>query len=321
MEPIADGTMVALTVARAVHFAACAIVLGCLATDVLVLAPALRQRAGAPARTLRRRVFIVVFSGLGVALPSGFGWFALQAASMSGLPLTDALAPDVIWTVLTGTRFGLATLVHGILAIALAATMIGGRTDRPNWPATMVAACFVAAIAWTGHAGAEPGAAGNLHLIADVLHLLCASIWLGGLLPLAMALIASGRGPGPLDAALAREVTTRFSTLGLASVGLLVVTGCINAVLLIGSPGALTASTYGRLLLVKLGLFAVILSLAAVNREFLRPRLLAGAPADRPLAAQRWLAINSVAEIGLGLAIFAVVGALGILHPAIHAMD
>jgi len=160
-----------------------------------------------------------------------------------------------------------------------------------------------------------------VHLVADILHLLCASVWLGGLVPLALVLIASRRGPTAAGVAIARDATMRFSALGVAGVGVLILTGCINAVILVGTPRALTTSTYGRLLLIKLGLFAVMLGVAAINREILRPRLLAAAASGQTAAPLRWLTLNSVAEIALGLAIFAVVGALGILHPAVHAME
>jgi hypothetical protein len=66
-------------------------------------------------------------------------------------------------------------------------------------------------------------------------------------------------------------------------------------------------------LLLKLGVFAAMLALAATNRFWLTPRLsLAGE------GALRWLARNSAVEFVLALAILAIVGMLGTLHPAIH---
>jgi putative copper resistance protein D len=70
--------------------------------------------------------------------------------------------------------------------------------------------------------------------------------------------------------------------------------------------------------MLKIALFAVMLAFAVVNKFRLTPRL-AGQP-DRSgeLDAVRKLGRNCHIEIALGLAIFAIVGALGTIHPAIH---
>jgi putative copper resistance protein D len=101
----------------------------------------------------------------------------------------------------------------------------------------------------------------------------------------------------------------------MVSVGTLIVTGFVNAWILVGSWPALTATNYGRLLIVKLALFAAMLGFAAVNRFVLTP-VLAHMPDALP--ARRKLARNSMIELALGLLIFVAVGVLGELHPAIH---
>jgi copper transport protein len=68
---------------------------------------------------------------------------------------------------------------------------------------------------------------------------------------------------------------------------------------------------YGRLVALKIGLFASMVAIAAVNRLYLTPRL--------PRAtASRALQRNSLAEIGLGCFVVLLVGALGTLPPAAH---
>jgi putative copper resistance protein D len=103
--------------------------------------------------------------------------------------------------------------------------------------------------------------------------------------------------------------------MGMASVGTLVVTGFVNAWILVGSWRALTDTNYGRLLMVKLVLFAAMLALAAVNRFVLTPHL---ADKTDAMPARHKLVRNSMIELGLGFLIFAAVGVLGELHPAIH---
>ena len=85
--------------------------------------------------------------------------------------------------------------------------------------ALAAALALTAAIAWAGHAASTTGELGNLHLAADVLHLLAAAGWIGGLVPLALLLAAARRHPAVASASLVRETTRRFSALGIVSVG------------------------------------------------------------------------------------------------------
>jgi putative copper resistance protein D len=63
-----------------------------------------------------------------------------------------------------------------------------------------------------------------------------------------------------------------------------------------------------------------MLTLAAVNRFWLTPKLASSSKNEAQLEALRQLTRNSVTEIALGLTIFAIVGVLGTLHPAIHGL-
>jgi putative copper resistance protein D len=185
-----------------------------------------------------------------------------------------------------------------------------------RWSGLASALGLIAAIAWTGHAGSGVGELGILQLAADVLHLIAAAAWLGGLVSLALLLAAACRHDALAWASVAREATERFSTLGIVSVGTILATGMVNSWILVGSFHALTVTEYGRLLMLKMALFAAMLLIAGVNRFWLTPRLALRSGIE-PRALRR-LARNSVIEIVLGLAIFAIVGALGTMHPAIH---
>jgi putative copper resistance protein D len=151
---------------------------------------------------------------------------------------------------------------------------------------------------------------GDVHLVADVLHLIAASAWLGGLLPYVLFLMAV-RGGEASSRAAAVKATQRFSILGILAVETIFVTGFVNSWNLVGGFGALVATNYGRLLLVKIVLFLTMVGFAAVNRFCLAPRLaLDGATRD--------LERNSLIEVALGLLVLSIVGALGTLSPAIH---
>jgi uncharacterized membrane protein len=126
-----------------------------------------------------------------------------------------------------------------------------------------------------------------------------------------MLLDCSRRGKQTGWPALRAETVRRFSLLGIASVGLLLASGLINSWYEVGSIDNLIATSYGWLVIAKLGLFTAMVAIAAVNRFYFTPRL---AVAD----AARRLERNSLAEAALGFAAVLVVGFLGSMAPAIH---
>jgi putative copper resistance protein D len=115
----------------------------------------------------------------------------------------------------------------------------------------------------------------------------------------------------------ARDATQRFSTMGIAIVVTVFATGLVNTWILVGSLQALVATGYGQLVMLKVALFAAMLSFAAANRFWLTPRLALSSASK--IAVQRRLVRNSTIEIALALMILAIVGVLGTLQPAIQA--
>ena len=308
-------------VIRAVHFAATAVVAGSLIFRAVVAGPVLRS-GEAGAELLRRQTLRVAWPALAVSVVSGVIWLLLQAASMSGLPLAEAMTPAVLSTVLNETQFGLVFEVRLALAIILAGCLAYDRAALPRRLGLASAIGLIAAIAWTGHGGSTSGPPGIVHLAADLLHLVAAAAWLGGLFSLVL-LLGAARGTDDVSISLAAAATRRFSKLGIASVGTLFLTGFVNAWFLVGSFDALMVTEYGRLLTLKVGLFAVMVAFAAVNRFSLTPRLLtpellSAAESKTQLQPLLGLTRNSAIEVVLGLMIYGIVGVLGTLHPAIH---
>lgn len=306
-----------LIVVRAIHFTATAVTAGSMLFRVAVAEPAFSS-VGTPATAARMQSLGVAWIGLAIAAVSGAIWVLFEAAAMSGLSLSEAMAADVLSTVLNETQFGLVSEIRLVLAISLAACLACYRMSWTRWPALTSALGLIAALAWAGHAGSTMGTIGWLHLAADVLHLTAASAWIGSLVPLAMLLAVARHRHDFAWASLACDATQRFSTLGLVSVGTLLVTGIVNTWILVGSLQALLVTEYGRLLMFKIVLFAVMLLFAAANRFWLMPQLAPISCTDIQIDVLRRLMRNSVLEIILGLTIIAIVGALGILHPPIH---
>jgi putative copper export protein len=202
---------------------------------------------------------------------------------------------------------GAAALLAALLPI------LRRSADRGLWSAGAVVLAIAVLIgpAWTGHAGATPGTAGEFPLAADVLHLLAAGAWLGGLPPLAMLLDAAWRGKEPRWATVTAIAVQRFSLLGVISVSALLASGITNSWYEVGTLNNLFATSYGQLVLIKIGLFAAMIALATVNRFYLTPRLATAGTVRR-------LYHTSLAECGLGFAAVAVVGFLGAMAPASH---
>jgi putative copper resistance protein D len=154
--------------------------------------------------------------------------------------------------------------------------------------------------------------AGGIHLAADVMHLIAAAAWVGGLLPLAFVLTVASKAS---SFAVARAASLRFSDYGIAAVGVLLLTGPINTWYLAGSSRALTGTDYGLLLLVKIAFFLTMLAFATVNRLWLTPALAASAGVRPPRDALRQLRRNVVLEIGAGAIILSLVAVLGVTPP------
>jgi len=241
---------------------------------------------------------------------SSLAWLSVTAASFTG-----------DWTALldvtTGTRIGSVLVLRALLfaSLPVLCLMTGGRL---RWMLLAAGSGLAtASFAWTGHGAAGTGMAGLVHQGSDVLHLLAAGAWAGALVVLCAGVLRGLRTP---RAGAAHELTLgllRFSAAGPAIVALLVLTGIINSGFLIGPAhlGDLFDTRYGVVLLVKLGLFAGMLGLAALNRLRLTPRLrlaLAGNDTRSALVALRR---SLLAETTLALLVLATVAWLGLLVP------
>jgi len=291
-----------LAAARAVHFAATATVMGAVLFQYLVAEPAFRVAAieGSPGvRVYKAGLAIILWIGLALAVLSGAAWLLALAAK---------LGDGVAWVLLTETRFGHWWIVRAFLAVVLFCALWLG---RPRALTVVAAILLMGSLAGSGHAAGSPGATGDMHLVADVLHLIAAGAWLGGLLPLLLLFGLAMRQADPALVSILPAATRRFSTLGLMSVGTLLVTGLVNTWMLAGGLPTVLATTYGSLLLLKIALFVAIVAIAGINRLQLMPRL---PKTDIVYRLDR----NARVELALGLAIIAIVSVLGVLSPVDH---
>ena len=292
--------------ARGIHVAATMSIFGSALFQALVAPPVL---ASTPAAALvRRRLAALAWISLAVALVAALGWLGFQAAAFADGDSLGAILAAVP-LILFDTHFG--PLIAARLVLLVAACLILGGIV-PRRPATLALAALLGAGAIElqvplGHGIAMAGGNRMVLIASEVLHLLGAGAWLGGLLPL-MLTIAS------MAPAESSGTVQRFSRLGTACVSALAVTSLVQAWILVGGLPALIGTDYGRLASAKLVLFIALLLLAARNRFQLRPNL-AGPSGE---ATRRRLVSSILAETVLGFGVLALAGMLLMLAPGVH---
>ncbi|HXZ00356.1 MAG TPA: CopD family protein [Stellaceae bacterium] len=318
-----------MTLMRALHFASLLSLAGSLVFAAFAAEPALRKHLdGGGMTAFRTRLFRLIWTSLALGVFSGLLWLIMEARSVSGRSLAVVFSENICGTVLDTTDFGKIWAERGYLALLLTLCLVlaGGRRGSASaafgfWTALGLGAVELVMIANVGHAAAETGRLGYLYLGSDMVHMLAASAWVGGLVPLVLFFAAARRSDGGACAAAAREVTGRFTLMGMLAIGVILLTGMIDTLSLVGSVPALLGSDYGHLLLLKAALFSIMVAFAAVNRRWstsLPAELSRSAAAGTASPLLRRLQRNALAEAGLGGVLLLVLGALGTTQPALH---
>ncbi len=303
-----------LIVSRLLQFTAVIVVFGCGAFRLYGLAVDTTTTSANALVTFDAWFWRVTIIGAIVALLSGLSLLLAVTANMAG-SAAAAFDPKTISTVLFDTSFGHVWCWRPLFAFLLIGACLAP-LGRRRVPAILVLSLLLlVSLGWVGHAVEGQGLARLVHQINQMVHLLAAGLWLGGLVPLTWLL---GRARSPSGAAwisVARDVVPRFSHMGYAAVALLAATGAINTLFLVGSVEALAGTPYGRLLCLKILLFFVMVVLALINRFRLLPRLRREPQPSAPIAM---LARSVLFEQALGFAVLSVVSVLGTWPPAIH---
>lgn len=255
----------------------------------------------------RRIVFLIRRSAILVIVGSAMEWFAQLAVYGSG-SITDVVSPTA-WGDLLSTSFALGTLCR-IMGAALVLRFVPievvaedpidyaklddydlfGELASPTSAATTVVSepetrlarvrvesgplAFVGALllvlseSFIGHtASVEPRA---LVLVSDAVHMLAAAVWVAGVWLLAWTFWQRTRRGESLDA---RLVATRFSITATWALVAVAISGTALGWAILGSPGRLFTTEFGRMLIIKVALVAVIGAIGLHNRRTLLPAL------------------------------------------------
>ncbi|WP_165821174.1 FixH family protein [Nocardioides gansuensis] len=286
----------ALSITQAIVYLGLFLTVG-LAVFLAFLLPA-GVRADRPRERARRVVSVAsACCALAAVLSVPLGILDQQ-----GIPVANLADADSWTSVTAGTLVALVLLLAGLLAVRLS---LGSRLDGPRARGVLLAgvALAVSAPAVTGHTRTFGPQA--VVIATDVLHVLAGGVWLGGLAGLALTLpTIAGRGS---DAAV---TLARWSTVAAGVLAALVASGSLLAWRIVGSWDGLLHTTYGRMLLVKIGLVAVAVALATWNRFVLLPRARSddGHREQRASAVRLWRVVS--AEVAVVVLVLGLTGFL-----------
>lgn len=278
---------------------------------VLMLGPVLFVALCWPGGRTDRRTARLVVAGAGALFTGTVAGLLAQGPYVAGEPLARLTDTELLSTTL-GSTFGRASAVRVIAVLALLLLLEGlrRRGSALGLGAAAVAAAGVfASYAAQGHAIAVSPYV--LSVLSDTVHLAAMTTWIGGLVVLASLLLRTST-PGHLA-----EVLPKWSRVALTSVAVLIVTGTFQSLREVGSVDALTSTSYGRLLLLKLALFAGLLGLGNLGRVWIRRRytmtVVHAYSEDSPADAEpdvRRLRRSVAAEAALGAVVLAVTAVL-----------
>src|SRR6266487_1666051 len=206
-----------------------------------------------------------------------------QALNLSGGDLSSAISPTLLVELATSGRFGIYWMMREVvilLAMILALYMLlqqqRSRVARTVLPITnlVLASALLIAITMSGHAAAVNPNIVSYAIVLDWLHLLAASLWVGGMIYIATNYLPVLRRLHiPQQARSLVTVLPYFSPLAIAGVLIMAVTGPFSAAFHLTSWQQFLSTAYGRALLVKIALIGGLLITSAIHVGILRPRL------------------------------------------------
>jgi len=261
-------------VARWAAFVALAALLGPLVLWLVLL------RSVDPGPRARKAFYATAAVASFAVIDVGILAFILRSSNALQLGFLDMLYGDLS-PFAEKTRFGIAFLVMtvGFGVVALFA-LLAWVLDRPGllWVTLGLGSLLASGWSLSGHQATEPNSSALTEL-ADWVHLVAGSVWLGGVFGLAVIV-------WPLARDARRDAFLRFARLAVVLIGLVVLAGTYMAVVRLPDLSDLWTTSYGRILLVKVGVVGLALAWGAFHHLVVRPRLERG---EMPRVAGRTL--------------------------------
>lgn len=214
----------------------------------------------------------VILTGVGsvILLISDFGMIYVQANSVN-IGISEAIS----------TKFGsiwIIRVVESFLLLAISLLLYrkltkSNRNFSSMKPAIIILAIGILTLVTTSLIGHGASNGQLLPIAIDFVHNLAASLWIGGVIYMA-SIVAPKIKSAPLEeftkASVLSILIPRFSTIPVIILGIIVVTGPLLLYILESNLDLTLASLYGKVLIVKLSLAAVMIGIGGYNQMIIQ---------------------------------------------------
>ena len=142
------------------------------------------------------------------------------------------------------------------------------KPDARSWPVLAGVIVIVASFWFDGHTvskGFRP-----LHALVNSVHVLAGAVWVGGVVAMAAIIWTRYRSGRPMRVV---ELVVRFSKIATIALASVVLAGGVMAFLVLDSPGELTGTPWGKILLLKTAAVGLAMIGGAYNHFRLLPAL------------------------------------------------
>ena len=168
---------------------------------------------------------------------------------------------------------------------------------------------YLLLISLTSHNAATPSDVRWMAIATDLIHIITATIWVGGVAYLLAATAAALRSGNEHSRTALLKFATKFAPLAVFATTVLVASGIVSALMQVSIPEALN-TPYGRVLGIKVLLLVVLIALAIRNNRTVNKATEADTPSAGKLG--RFITI----ELGIAFAVLLATAALASLEPA-----
>jgi copper transport protein len=219
-------------------------------------------------KSIERRFIFLVIIASAILVISDFGIIYVQAASI------NVGIGGVIMTKF-GNILAVRVIQSFILLVFSMLTYRGFKNDKQNThvPKRETIALFViglATLATTSLIGHGAANGKLLPITIDFIHNLAASVWIGGVIYLALVVIPAIKRTRSIEEltkiSIISIIIPRFSSIPVVTIGVIVITGPLLMYTLESNLGLTLASLYGKILVVKLLLAAVMIGIGGYHQ-------------------------------------------------------
>ncbi|HEY4034008.1 MAG TPA: copper resistance protein CopC [Ktedonobacteraceae bacterium] len=216
-------------------------------------------------------------------LLANIGVLVGQALTLTSDQWGQAFAPSLLISLVAHGQFGTFWIMRQIVILValllIVSTVVIKQpsqwiTASISWGNFILGLALLIALTLSGHAAATSNNVLVYAVLGDFLHLVAASLWVGGMMYIAVIYLPILKSK-PWQQQTASLLTTlpRYSPLAITGVVLMGLSGPLNAATRLLSWDQFFTTAYGRALVIKILLVGAMLVTSAIHVLLLRPRL------------------------------------------------